>query len=92
LTLLSHDWFILDKQSTGLCLEYQSVLGLCVEYQSVLRLCVEYQSVLRLCVEYQRVLRLSQYKSRGIAALDLLIFGTKFNPLKPSGYFMYHLF
>ena len=26
---------------------------------------------------------------RGTAALDLLIFGTKFNPLKPSGYFVY---
>ena len=55
----SHDWFILDKQSTGLCAEYQSVL------------------------------RLSSYTSRGIAALDLLILGTKLNPFKPSGYYMY---
>ena len=56
----SHDWFILDKQRSGFCGEYQCLLWL------------------------------HKYTRWGDAALDLLIFGVKFKPLKSSGYYMYH--
>jgi hypothetical protein len=72
LSLRSHNWFILDKQSTGLCGEYRSVLRLS-----------------KYTVQVSECIATVQVHGPGIAALELLTFETKFNPLKPSGYFVY---